>query len=264
MRWEGAGTTPRRSSGTIVKPIFLGVPCFREDPERLVEAIKSFEDPSVDVFLIDNGAILEVKQVLLANKTARVIHNPRNVYINPAWNQLAKRFLESGREILVLANADVVLSRGWGIALLRRSVEYAVRVDRSQNHEHTKVDKELWFGVLSTLELVRTSMEPSGEATGEDSVNHTAGFFFAMPRALVEIIFPIPEEILLYYGDDWIWRLAKAAGYTSVYLHDVRVWHGGSISTGRLDERARIIDADMRAWREVVEPKCIAREKELR
>src|ERR1700678_2278168 len=153
VRGRGSGATSRGSSS--MKPVFLGVPCFREDAQSLAEAVASFEDPCVDVVLVDNGASPEVKQVLLTARTARVLRNPRNIYINPAWNQLAHQFLRSRREIFALANADTILSRGWGRALFQRTGR-----------------EEFWFGVLSTPALVRIPMDPYWKVTGEGTVAH--------------------------------------------------------------------------------------------
>ena len=214
-------------------PIMLGVPVFREDRAMVEEAIRSFLDPLVNVVVVDNGATEEAKAAIATfHGEIDVIHNSTNIYVNPAWNQIAERFLQSEAEILVVANADLLVRPGWAESLL----------DRRELGKN-----EIWFGR-------RTSNAP--EAMGArhhspvEATNTLAsrGGFFALTRKAISLVFPIPSELRIFYGDDWIFGILGRIGYRQVTLADVVVWHEESVSQNRLPELNGIIWQDRQAW----------------
>jgi glycosyltransferase involved in cell wall biosynthesis len=213
--------------------IFLGVPCLAEDQDTLVRALRSFAESDVEVVAIDNGATPAVKAALAEVTDIRVIHNPTNVYVNPAWNQLARMFLESAADVLVLANADLVAGPGWSQSLLARL-------------EHTK-KREWWVGVgVATEADVTRTATISAQST--DNPTHTAGAFFALPREAVAIAFPIPEELRIWYGDTWIQTALTAAGFTMTTLKGVVAWHAGKVSSNQVPELAGVVAHEKIMW----------------
>lgn len=225
--------------------IMLGTPCFAEDYALLLQALRSFVQPSVDVVAIDNGGSADVKLALYEmSSSISIIKNERNVYVNPAWNQLAERFLASDAEILVLANADLAAAPGWAQSLLLR-------------HEWAQLakEKEFWFGrIVHDVEEALRPYEPSVlEAV---DVQGTAGSFFAMTRDAVRLAFPVPAELLIWYGDGWIHTLLSKAGYHGLVLRDMVCWHRGGVSTGHVHERTPITDREKVIWDTYLEAVC--------
>lgn len=215
----------------------LGVPVFREDQAMVEGAIQSFLDPLVDVVVVDNGASEEAKAgIATFQKDVEVIRNHTNVYVNPAWNQLAERFLRSDAGILVIANADVLVRPGWAESLFARR-ELGVN--------------ELWFGRrTSTVQEAGTVGRPRQHSSEEIvDVLASRGGFFAMARKAVSLVFPIPSELRIFYGDDWIFGILGRIGYRQVTLADVVVWHEESVSQKRLPELNQLIEQDRHAWK---------------
>jgi Glycosyl transferase family 2 len=215
------------------RPIMLGVPVFREDRIMVEGAIRSFLDPIVDVVVVDNDASEEAKAgITVFDGAVEIIRNPTNVYVNPAWNQIAKRFLSSDAEILVVANADVLVRPGWAETLLARR-------ERGAN--------ELWFGRRTTDP--QEAMAPKHHSSESiDGVLASRGGFFAMARKAVTMAFPIPSELRIFYGDDWIFGILGRIGYRQTTLVDVVVWHEESVSQNRLPELYSVIQQDRYAW----------------
>lgn len=209
----------------------LGVPCFAEPPELLRRSIRSFLAPEVHVVAIDNGASPDVKSTLEEMRgSISVIHNPVNVYVNPAWNQLAKYFLASEHEILVIANADLIAAPNWASSLLAR--------------RDIASGREYWVAKLSTEEEV-LQRAPSAEAT---LTNYVHGALFAMTREAVSIAFPVPSGLLIHCGDDWIYWLLARAGFDQQTLHGMSVWHKGFVSGSSLHEFHSIAESDRKRW----------------
>lgn len=224
----------------MTAPIMLGVPVFREDRAMVEGAIRSFLDPLVDVVVVDNGASEEAKAgIATFQGSVEVIRNQVNVYVNPAWNQLADRFLRSEAEILVVANADVLVRPGWAESLLDRLAALGA--------SGTDAMVELWFGrrTSNAQETARPRRHSSEEVVG---VPASRGGFFAMARKAVSLVFPIPLELRIFYGDDWIFGILGRIGYKQVTLADIVVWHKESVSQERLPELNNIIWQDRQAW----------------
>jgi hypothetical protein len=220
--------------------IMLGVPCFSEPRELLLRSIRSFLSPEVCVVAIDNGATPSSKAVLEEmSESISVIHNPVNVYVNPAWNQLAAYFLASEHEILVIANSDLIVTSHWAASLLMR-------------HDSTN-NREYWVAKLSTEEETLLPREPSVEAT---LTNYVHGAFFAMTREAVSMAFPIPPTLLLHCGDDWIHWLLTGAGFNQQTLHGMSVWHKGFVSGSNLYEFHKITAKDRIQWDSVFNRIC--------
>lgn len=226
--------------------IMLGTPCFAEDRELLLQALRSFQQPSVDVIAIDNGGSTDVKLALYEmSSEIEIIKNPKNVYVNPAWNQLAAKFLASDAEILVVANADLAAAPGWSLSLLMR-YEWA-------KHSDTP---EFWFGrIVHNLDEAMPFYEPSMKEA-PPGTQGTAGSFFAMPRRAVELAFPVPAELLIWYGDGWIHTLLSHAGHRGLVLQDLVCWHRGGVSTGHVHERTPIVDREKVIWDTYLEAVC--------
>ncbi len=68
------------------------------------------------------------------------------------------------------------------------------------------------------------------------------------PDNYVQEFYPIPEQLRLWYGDDWIhWKLAKA-GYTCRVAMDSYVYHFGSKTVQTRKDLQAIIDADKETY----------------
>lgn len=220
---------------TWAKPVLIGTPCFQESPDLLRAAVQSMLDPIARVVVVDNGSSDACKGVLAElGADVEVIANEVNWYVNAAWNQLAERFLASEAELLVIANADAVLSRGWAPLLLARSRSGPPAV---------------WHGsgVVDRAELDSADARLTG---------HSAGVLFALSRADVARCFPIPSEIKIFYGDTWVFDLLARLGREQEVVSGVRVWHAGSVSSRRTPEFATVVARDTAVWDAYLRAAC--------
>jgi GT2 family glycosyltransferase len=94
----------------------VGIPCLY-GAGHTKEAIESVVNkPGVDLLLIDNGAEQSVKEVLhsYSNRlNVKIIINPVNIYVNPAWNQILNHFLNNKYDYLLIMNSDLILHKDW-------------------------------------------------------------------------------------------------------------------------------------------------------
>lgn len=234
--------TQSYGGGKMTARIMVGVPCFAEPRELLLSAIRSFLSPETHVVAIENGATADVKSVLREmGASISVVRNDVNVYVNPAWNQLAEIFLASEHDVLVLANADLIASPNWTKSLL-------MRCDSAEQREY-------WIARLLNENEIYAPLEPSADSTATDYVH---GAFFAMSREAVSIAFPIPSELLIHCGDDWIYWLLRWAGFAQRTVHGMGVWHKGAVSGSSLHEFDAITESDRIRWDSGLNKICTA------
>jgi hypothetical protein len=121
---------------------------------------------------------------------------------------------------------------------------------------HDQTHHEFWFGrIVHQLEDALRPYEPSA-TEAPSGAQGTAGSFFAMTRDAIRAAFPVPSELLIWYGDGWIHTLLSKAGYRGVVLNNMVCWHRGGLSTERLPERTPIVDREKVIWDTYLEAVC--------
>jgi GT2 family glycosyltransferase len=218
--------------------VLLSIPCLY-GAAHTKEAILSVINSGVDLLLIDNGADADVKSVLnwydVNYANVSVIRNPTNIYVNPAWNQALSYFLEH-REYthLILMNSDLILDKDW---LMN------IRSWLANNPNDI---------CLPTITEGRSGCndEQKGTVVNEG----TPGVFIMINREHVKIVNPIPKEIVLWFGDNFIFSVLRELGYNTVILNNLCAYHYWSANVSKLPEASVLIEKDKVAWAEVVEP----------
>lgn len=211
--------------------ILVGIPCLYGEGHTEM-AIQSVINEA-DVLLIDNGASPEVKIVISKYENlvgCYVIHNPENIYVNPAFNQIMYFFLKGSWDKLVIMNSDLIMSSGWS------------------NH----INEDIPI--------------PGNGAERKVVTEGTSGEFTCLTRAMVEMGYPIPECIKIWFGDNFIWEVLRGVGYKTVIIPELCAnhFHGGSQNVQRLPGISAMIEEDKVQWEQVAKPLMLLRIDELR
>lgn len=195
--------------------ILVGVPCYKDGP-MVNRCLRSLAEPGVQLLVVDNGADPDVKQAI-AGSISIVIRNDVNRYVNPAWNQIMAVFLQSPRyDLLVIANSDLVLDPGWA--------------ERMRAHRAHHPREQILFGVDAPRQ------------------RRSAGTFFAMTRRAVLASYPIPDDLLIMGGDDFIFYVNLGVGHEEHVVPSITMTH---VERGTYDKSPEIWDIakeDTRRW----------------
>jgi len=197
--------------------VLVAIPCIT-DAVDVTNAIDSFTRPDVEFLLIDNGATDEVKAAIQGR--GNVISNKVNLYVNPAWNQAMLAFLDGYWDVLIIANSDIVVYKGWFEALER--------------------------GLSEPATVCSPSLIPMGHNV--DSGAATAGVCMCLPRAAVREAYPIPLAIRVWFGDAWIFRMLISKGWKVLVLKDMIFSHHNSKPSHSIPGIPLIIEQDKVAW----------------
>lgn len=212
--------------------ILVGIPCLT-GPEHCAKAIQSvIVCEEVDVLLIDNGATIEVKDVLLHFErifpSCHVIHNNSNQFVNPAWNQILEVFLTGSWSRLCIMNSDLIMRQGWDDVVRNR---WAVDPD------------EILLPIIN---------EPGKDGTEVMDAQYvtegTPGVFITLNRTQAKLVYPIHKGIKVWYGDNWIYEGLRNRGYKTVIPQNLCASHEWSSTVSVVPGIHQIIEEDKVAW----------------
>lgn len=203
--------------------ILVGVPCYKDGP-MIERCLRSLQEPRVQLLIVDNGSGPDVKQAI--DGKGIVIRNDINRYVNPAWNQMMEWFIarENRYDLLVLANSDLVLDAGWAEKLCA--------------HRRASKEDQVIFGKVRTH-------------------HRSMGAFFAMTRGAVLATYPIPDDILIYGGDDFIFEVNRRVGFVESVVDDLTMFHAVSGTISKSPELWEIGHQDNARWHRHVLPNIV-------
>lgn len=213
----------------------IGIPCLY-GAGHTIEAIRSvIHANDTDLILIDNGAERDVSEVLVKfaaqNKNVGIIRNQENIYVNPAWNQIIKYFLGSNSDYLMIMNSDLVLHKNWKNVLDNHFENYSEIIP---------------VPVISNNRNILDSCHMEGNKT--EVFEGTPGVLIILNKVQANLIYPIPNSIKVWFGDNWIYEGLRKLGYKTVVLNSLLTYHSGSQNVSKVEGIGNIIEQDKIEW----------------
>ncbi len=201
----------------------------------------------VDILIGDNGSNPDVKTIIEKYQSfsnVKIIREPVNIYVNPMWNKFMAYFLENTQyDYLIILNSDLMLQKNWS--------------DVCKNYWSTFPDEILIPKNASDKTLLSrdedTSVFPATEVH-----SGTAGVFITMNRKQCEMVYSIPNDILVWFGDNWIYEILRTFYKTVIPENLISYhFHGGSQTVQSVSGISEIIEQDKVKWADIVQPKMI-------
>lgn len=217
---------PEKIVEQVVVPdadIVVGVPCYKDGP-MVTRCLTSLQAPRVQLVIVDNGSGSDVKQAIMGKGI--LIHNAVNKYVNPAWNQMMAWFLAQlgCYDLLVIANSDLVMTVGWA--------------DKLRAHRAVSRQEQIIFGKVGPEHI-------------------SGGAFFALTRGVIQAVCPIPEDLLIYGGDDFIFEVNRRVGFAEVVVDNLTMYHAVSGTISQSPELWELGRRDNARWHHHVLPKIV-------
>lgn len=213
----------------------VGIPCLygAGHTKEAIESVVNEQD--VSVLLIDNGAEEEVVKIINHYSTMDnvfVIHNEENIYVNPAWNQIIEFFLKSDSDYLLIMNSDLVLHDYW---------KMCIGIYLNANPDIIPVPV-----ISNDKSILNTKEKMYPEAT--EVFEGTPGVLIIINKEQAKHIYPIPEAIKVWFGDNWIYEGLRKLGYKTMVLSSLISYHSGSQNVSRVKGISEIIEQDKIEW----------------
>jgi len=223
----------------IAMPVVTGA-------EHTKEAIESIVCQSeVDLLICDNGAVQEVKNLL--NKYRNVPNvliweNKRNMYVNPAWNSFMAYFLKQKDKYshLIIVNSDIIMQDDWFEVVKNRwsvSPDEILVPVQTRDKGVTKIPVDT---KVSECKVIKSSI---------------AGIFITLNIRQAEKVYPIPDNIKVWFGDTWIYSIL-CHFYNVLIPKNLIVYHVHSQTIQKIDWIGNVIEKDKIAWRKLVTIAC--------
>ncbi len=217
--------------------ILVGIPVLYNG-ETCLRAFSVVDEPNVDLLIIDNGSEPDVKYSIELTKNTydnvKVIIHSKNTYVNPAWNEILAYFLNNEKyDQLIIMNSDLIMHPGWSNYLEDGIVN--LPCDGTLNE-----DEEVFIG--------------------------SPGILLHLNKKMAKMIYPIPNEIKLWFGDEYILTILREMGIKTIVRHKLIGihFHGGSQSIAILPNKSEMIETDKIAWEEIVKPLMKIKIQELK
>lgn len=218
------------------------------------QLLNSIVNQRQDIAILVNGMDKEVIE-LVVNYQANypsikyVIWEPENIFVTAAWNKFLELFLSNTKytHILIL-NSDLIVNHDF-FKVLEEWVQYSptsIPIPKT-------VDKIKIFNRINPITLNHYTVTQG-----------VAGICIILHRKAAACAYPIPEDIKVWYNDDYIMKICQANGYKLCILEDLKVFHEGSQTVKTVEGIMDIIEKDKIVWRDKVLPELEERIKKLK
>ncbi len=202
---------------------------------------------STDVLVIDNASHDGSHTAAVAmHPGVRLIENPTNVYLSPAWNQGAR---ETSAPYLLFLNPDAEIFSGTLADYVRVAREHpraAIVGPMIRNLDGTvyasgrrfpSVVDAAFHAMLSPFTrdnpFTRRYEMDGWDRTTEREVDWVSGACMLMPRAAYDAVGGFDEGFPLYAEELDIATRLRDAGWRVLFTPEVEVLHAIAVSTGR-------------------------------
>lgn len=216
--------------------------------ERCLASLETHRgDIGIDVLVIDNASVDgSHTRAIAAHPWARLIENPENVYLSPAWNQGIR---ETDAPYVLLLNPD---TEWWAgtladyVAVARAHPRAGIVGPMIRNLDGTvypsgrplpSVVDAVGHGFLGPFlpgnRFSRRYHMQGWDRSTEREVDWVSGACMLLPRKVFDDVGMLDETFLLYGEELDLATRLRDAGWSVLYTPDVEVLHALGISTGR-------------------------------
>ena len=201
------------------------IPTLQKDPKTLNKLVSTLVDDEAvkEILIIDNS----LKGFPFDNKKVCVITPKENLFVNPSWNLGVK---EAKYEYICLVNDDIKIPPKFCSKVLEKiSDDYGIIGIDEKNVIQTKDENNNIILDINSVEL-----EPSKEVSFQKITYRPSGFgimIFFKKENFVEI----PQDLKVFYGDDWIIYQADKNKKINATCTGQDIYHIGSLSSKRFE-----------------------------
>ena len=161
----------------------------------------------LEIILIDNGSEEDFSDFpkKYENLNIKYIRNDENIGVNPAWN-LGISF-SKGKFVSIL-NSDIIISTSF----------FKKTLQAFQMFES--------FGIIvpNTVKERNSNLE-NDQAPIIRDIEKREGWAFTIRKEILDKIKPIPNQLNLFFGDDYLFECSKLLGYRNIKIMNNSIYH---------------------------------------
>lgn len=181
---------------------------------NLLNCISSNTVKPLEIILVDNASTEDIGGIVFSHRDLNILHlkQKRNIGVNASWNL---GILYAKGDLISVLNNDIIITKFF--------FEYIEELMKSHPKvgicvPNTVKDKTL---VLSAESYPYIKTNPLGKREG---------WAFTIRTALAKDHYPIPKELKMYFGDDYLFGHVRKKGLEIVKMVTNPIFHYGSIT----------------------------------
>lgn len=213
-----------------MKTLTAVIPTLLKDENLLNELISSLvADDSVQEVIVINNNVEKIFNY--ENPKVRVISKGQNLFVNPSWNLGVK---EAKYDYVALINDDIKIPNNLCTSILNlfddsTGIVGADTKDvintRNKNNEVIIDVTDKKVELSNNIKLNPITFRPVD-----------FGIFMIFKKQNYKMI---PEDLKIFFGDDWIIHFAQKMGKNNYVFSNQTIYHLGSLSSNRFADWAR-------------------------
>lgn len=204
-----------------MKNLSVIIPTLQKDIETLNNLVSRLvvDDVVKEVLIIDNS----LKGYSFENEKVRVIIPKENLFVNPSWN-LGVR--EAQNEYICLANDDIGIPNNFCTKVLENFSDNFGIVGMNNADVINTRNKNNEVVIQIDNEKLENSKDISFKPITFRPDSFGIVMFFKK-----ENYAKIPEDLKIFYGDDWVIYQARKKGKYNQVCTGQKIYHLGSLSS---------------------------------
>lgn len=189
------------------------IPCYNnlELTKKTLVSLNDSTVSNVNIVIVDDHSTDGTEAYFKAHSYANnlfYIRNNENKGVNASWNIGLKKALELDAPYICISNNDILYTQDWDVALIN-----------ALNNGYSVVSP------YSTEQAIPSDW-PEGKGRHVNPVNlPILGCCFMFKKELIDTIGFFPEQMVHYYGDNWIIDICKKHLLKVGHIFDSYIHH---------------------------------------
>lgn len=205
------------------------IPTLLKDRELLTSLLDNLVDDEciAEILVVKNTS----ENFEYGNGKVRLIGDGSNIFVNPSWN-LGVR--EAKTEYVALLNDDIRFPKNFCSSVLNLFTENIGVIGADTGFVINTRDKDNNVIVdIKSVDINSGSSQPYLKSITFRPEDFGIAMFFRKQDYI-----PIPEELKVFFGDDWIIHNMRKNGKSNYVISGLNIYHMGSLSSSSVSDYA--------------------------
>lgn len=217
-RWHN---TIKTKQEFIQKSITFVIPCYNNlqyTKQTVNSIIKNTYQPNF--IFVDNGSETETSNYLQSLSNSQIISNPQNFFVTKAWNQGLTLAQKAKSDYICLCNNDIIAGKNWTEPILNlfqnRENEFYYPTNNHEPYSTYDNIKEFQeYGEIIQKQPIRLHFPKE----------YFIGFCIFFRKEYLDLFLPIPEELKIHHGDDYVVTKLRKNGIYPAKVNKCFAYH---------------------------------------